>query len=120
MDGQSALEDNWKKRNKCLPEKFMRKSIQYGLHDTIQDKLNLKHDNYCLVFDERFNEYLETIKHNKMHRKETHRRAQKSAILLQIQWQIICLQQNNSQEGKERGQEKLTRRSKILLPLQEN
>ena len=37
----------------------------------MQDENDLKYDDYCLVYDERFNESLDTIKHNEMHRRET-------------------------------------------------
>ena len=58
---QSSLGADWDKRNKVEPRKVIRKAIIYGLHETIQDKLYIKDDKYCLVSDESFSEYLKTI-----------------------------------------------------------
>ena len=69
------LEANWDKRNKVVPEKVIRKAIRYELHVTMQDKLHLKEDNYCLFSNERFKYYLYTIEKNKMRRRETQKRA---------------------------------------------
>ena len=69
------LEANWDKRNKVVPEKVIIKAIRYELHVTMQDKLHLKEDNYCLFSDERFKYYLYTIEQNKMRRRETQKRA---------------------------------------------
>ena len=52
---QLALEANRVKRNKVVPEKEIKKAIQDRLHETIQDELNLKDDEYLLVSDESFN-----------------------------------------------------------------
>ena len=64
MGYQSALEADWDKRNKVVPEKVTRKSIWDGLNETIQDELNIEDDYYCLVSDDRLNKYLDTIEHN--------------------------------------------------------
>ena len=42
----------------------------------MQDKLDLKDGDYCLVPDERFIKYFYTIKNNDMRMKETQKRAQ--------------------------------------------
>ena len=52
------------------PEKVIRKATQDGLHETMWEKLDLKYDNYNLVSNERFKTYLDTLEHNKMHRRE--------------------------------------------------
>ena len=54
-----------------MPEKLIRKAIRYGLHETIQDKLGLKGDDYHLVSDEIFNKYLDTIDYKKMRSRDT-------------------------------------------------
>ena len=76
MHGQSALESYWDKRNEVVPEKVIRKSIRYLLNDTMQDKLDIKDDNCFLVYNESLEYYLDTIKHNKMCRRDTHKRSQ--------------------------------------------
>ena len=53
--GQSALETDWDKCNKLVPEKVIIKSIRNGLHETMQDELDVNGDNYFLVSDESFN-----------------------------------------------------------------
>ena len=75
MRGKSTPEVDWYKRNVVVPEKVIRKSIQDGLHETIQDEINLKDNKYCLVSDERFKDYLDTIKNNKMHWRNNQKRA---------------------------------------------
>ena len=39
----------------------------------MKDEIDLKDDDYCLVSYERFNEYLDTIKHNAMLSSKTQR-----------------------------------------------
>ena len=76
MCSQSALEDDWDKRNKVFPEEVIRKAIQDGLHGIMHDEINFKDDNYRLVSNERFDEYLETIDHNGTHSSNTHKISQ--------------------------------------------
>ena len=76
MQFQSSLEAKWYKRNEVVPEKVTRKSNWNRLHDTMQEKLGLKYDDYHMVSDERFNDYLYTIEHKNVWRRETHKRAQ--------------------------------------------
>ena len=75
MHGQSALEADWDKCNEVVPENVIQKSAREGLHETMQEELDLKADEYRLVSDERFNKYLYTNEHNKMQRRETQKRA---------------------------------------------
>ena len=76
MHGQLDLEADWNKCNGVVPEKVIQKPTRDGLHETMQEELDLKDDEYRLVSDERFNKYLYTIERNKMHRRETQKRAQ--------------------------------------------
>ena len=46
------------------------------MHDTTQEKLDLKYDDYCLVSNERLKKYLEIIKHREMRIRETKKTAQ--------------------------------------------
>ena len=69
MRGQLSIESYWDKHNEVVPEKVNIKVIQYGLHETMKDKLNLKDEGYCLMSYERFNNYVDNIKHNKMCRR---------------------------------------------------
>ena len=71
MHGQFTLEADWDKRNKVMIKKVIRKAIRDRLHETIQDELDLKDDDYWLVSDEWFNHYLDTTEHNQMRRRET-------------------------------------------------
>ena len=75
MCGKWSLEADWENRKKVVPKKLIRKAIRDGLHDTMQDKLDLKDGNYHLFGNERFNEYLETVNHNKMSMRYTHKRS---------------------------------------------
>ena len=76
MRSQLDLETDWEKRNKVVPEKVIRKVIWDELHETMQDELNLKDEDYLMISDERFDKYLDTIEHNEMRRRETQKRAQ--------------------------------------------
>ena len=51
-------------RNKVVPENIVHKAIIDELHETMQDKLDLKDNDCCIVPNERFKKYLDTIKHN--------------------------------------------------------
>ena len=75
MSSKSYLEANWDKRNKVILEKVIIKAIRYGLHNNTKDKIDIKDNNYHLVINERFNEYLDTIEHSDMCRRETYKRA---------------------------------------------
>ena len=75
MRSQLSLEANWDKGNKVVPAKAIIKAIQDGLHETMQEKIDLKYKEYCLVNDERFSDYLDNIEKNKMRRRETLKRA---------------------------------------------
>ena len=44
----------------------------------MQDKLNLKDNNYHILYNERFNKYLDNIKHNNNCKRETQKRAREN------------------------------------------
>ena len=75
MRVQYSLEADYDKCNKVVLEKVIRKAIRNGLHETMQDKLKLKDSDYHMSSDERLSEYLDTIDHNGMRRRETQKRA---------------------------------------------
>ena len=76
MHVQLALGDKWGKRNRVVYEKLIRNSIRYGLYETMQDKIDLKDDNYFMVSNNILNEYFDTIDHINICRRETHKRGQ--------------------------------------------
>ena len=44
------------------------------MHETMQDRLDPEGDNYYLGSNERFDDYLDTIDNNNMHRRDTQKR----------------------------------------------
>ena len=75
MRNETSEEANWDARDLASTEITIRKAIRDGLHDSLQIELDQKEEDYRMVNDEKFNEYLVSIEHSELRRRDERTRA---------------------------------------------